>query len=126
MDKMELKGFNRLVEAIRKFGYGVDVHRRDAYKKASVENRGAFTCFSTSSDEVVEELNGKVVIDNYKYSDTWSNCALILPIPRNDYQINFILEQIKFWESGKGARIRKNRILNKYIYRYPPHIYGLR
>jgi len=126
MNKLELKGFHRLVDAIRKFGYGVDVYMYDTYISASVENRGAIVRFNTSSGEVFEELSGKVVIDNYKYSDVWNNCAVFLPIPRNDYQINFILEQIKFWESSRGARIRKNRILNKYIYRYPPHIYGLR
>lgn len=126
MDEMEIKRFDRLVEAIRENGYGVDVTPYDSYINARIRNTNIATSICTHSNHLAVEISGKVVIDNYKYSDIWANCAVSLPIPNNDYQINFIIKQIEFWGSREGARIRKNRILNKYIYSYPPYIYGLK
>ena len=116
------KNFYKLVEAINT--YDLDIYKNGSYNTCSIYQDNIVAIFYSVS--YYTDDSGKIRIDNYENSDVWKNSALSLPLPENDYQIDFIIKQLKFWETRKGARIRKNKIFSKYVRNYLPYIYGLR
>jgi hypothetical protein len=52
-----------------------------------------------------ESINGKIAIDHKTCFDKWRKCPLILPLPENEKQIDWLMDRLKFWGSEEGCRI---------------------
>jgi hypothetical protein len=127
--------FGYLVRMLTESGYVVDVEERFKtdkdgnltdelfYKYAKVSSNdmaGAFCSHHESqlSGSSYHCLNGKIAMDNERLFDKYSDCPLILPIPRNNNEMYFLLDKIKFFKTREGIDISDNYKYELYVTEY--------
>lgn len=89
--------FYELAHVLRSEGYNVNISNKNLSRdhlfatNSMMGNQDIYFGFCTPCIGVFEELNGKIAayVDVF---DCWRNCILILPLPRNLNQTEFILD----------------------------------
>jgi hypothetical protein len=119
-----MNDFERLVKTLKDNGYTVEVRRHKIYDFAKIEGNNIVGGFCSKHDEndinaSYTYINGKIAIDHIDCFDKWRNCPLNLPIPNNDVQMDYLLNQLKFWGSYEGYRASDEYDFDKWVNNYP-------
>lgn len=121
---VKASGVELFIEDYYEEGYSDYPLVKDKFMRATSSNPKLILSICTQTSMVVREISGKVAIDSRMFSDFWSNCPVILDIPENKHQVDFIINQIEFLRISDEDEIRDYR--KHPIYSYPPEIYGLK
>lgn len=101
----DLEIFNNLVNELQKNGYKVKVTEEETYLFAYVTGKKIIAGFCTLNDNLsYTYINGKIAADHEDCFDKWSKCPLNLLLPKNNKQIQFVLDQLNFWASSEGYK----------------------
>jgi hypothetical protein len=116
--------FDNLITVLRNNGYTVKVKKEKIYHFANVTGKGIRAGFCTphdpnSIDSSYQCLNGKIAADHEDCFDKWRKCPLILSLPKNDAQMNYLLNQLEFWSSEEGYNLSNEYEHEKWVYEYP-------
>jgi hypothetical protein len=115
--------FEKLVETLKQKGYEVEVKKYEIYDFAKVSGKNIIGGFCSPHDEnsMVSSstyINGKIAVDHVDCFDKWRKCPLILPIPTDDTQMDYLLNQLKYWGSEQGYKASNEYEFEKWINDY--------
>lgn len=117
--------FNELVVVLRDAGYDMSVNTYyDEYRFATNSRFGDHVMFGfcTENDTSYDTINNRIAMDLNSIFECWENCIITLPLPRNKYQSDYVLDQLDYLNRIKYSE-RVNMIRLK---EYPSNCYGLR
>jgi len=116
-----IKLFKNTVNKLREAGYTITLKRKKEGKHTKylfahigVNNIVGGMC--TKNAESYVHINGKIAVDHKDCSDKWSKCPICLPLPRNEAEIKYLLEKIRFVGTDEGFKLSNDYSLdiNKY------------
>ncbi|WCK57506.1 hypothetical protein PP175_25915 (plasmid) [Aneurinibacillus sp. Ricciae_BoGa-3] len=113
-----------IIERLKQAGYTIELEIGDLYDFVTVTGQNVIGGFCSPHDPnsvgaSYSYLNGKIAIDHVDCFDKWSKCPLILPLPTNDGQMDYLLSQLKFWDSNDGLEASRNYEYEKWVDDYP-------
>ncbi len=113
----ENEPFDNLVKKIRENGYIASVTKEDNdYWFCLFYGNNLKGGFCTLNEISYSYLDNKVAVDHYDLFDKWSKCALNLPIPTNDKEMKYLLDQLQYLNTEEGYE--KNKIFELSITEY--------
>lgn len=119
--------FITLVDKLKEKGYKVVIKNHKLYKFAKIDGKNITGGFCSKHDEnninsSYSYINGKISIDHKDCFDKWSKCPLVLEIPSNKGQMNYLLKQLEFWGSDEGYKISNQYEFEQWVNSYPDEI----
>lgn len=119
--------FNQLVNSLEGAGYIVKVSPvpddfnlgYKSYRYATVKGFNIVAGFCDKNEETYPDINGKIAADHERCFDKWSKCPLVLPLPQNGAQLDFLLQQLRYWGSDGGLQKSDNYETDSWVYSYP-------
>ncbi|GAB6427956.1 hypothetical protein bcgnr5372_38460 [Bacillus luti] len=116
--------FNTLVETLITEGYEVEVTEHEIYKFARITGKDILGGFCSPHDENSMDasnsyINGAVSADHVGCFDKWSKCPLQLPLPTNKVEMDYLINQLKYWSSEDGYANSDGYEFDNWINKYP-------
>ena len=112
------KEYTELVNRLRKEGYILHLTKRLDRYYWEITGNNIFGGFCTPSEETHETLSGQIAVDNEGCFDKWRKCPIILPIPENEKQLDFLIEQMKYFGTEEGYDVSNEYDFDRYVHSY--------
>jgi hypothetical protein len=97
----------------------IEYEKEYAVARVRDSNKNIMAAFATKHNDYAPYMDGKIAMDHLKCFDKPSKCPLILPLPENEFQVQYLKSQLQFWSSKEGLKISDNYEFEKYITKYP-------
>jgi len=117
--KEEEEEFFKLVKQLVLAGYTVNIENCTDYLCATNVGGNIQFNFCTPYNECYPDTSGKIAADHRDCFDKWSRCPLVLPFPKNEAQIKFLLHQLELWATKKGYTLSNKYHTETWVKKYP-------
>lgn len=110
--------FNNLAFRLKDEGYSLVLEKVSDYWFASHidgDVRIGFT--DCENGGAYPEICGRIAIDGF--FDKWWSVPCSLPLPETEAQMEYVLEQIKYWQTEEGVQISREYDHSKWVREYP-------
>ena len=112
------KEYTELVNRLRKEGYAIELAEKNEWYFWEVAGNNIVGGFATTHDDLYQAISGQISLDHKDCFDKWSKCPIILPIPTNEKQLDFLIEQMKYFGSDEGYDVSNEYDWEEYITNY--------
>jgi len=109
VDEVSRVSFITLVDEFKSEGYEVCVDgiggEMDHPEKvvAWVNSENIRACFSICNPKVYPDAYGKICVDRDDCFNKWSQCPIVLPIPKNEKQMKYLFDKIAWLLTDEGC-----------------------
>lgn len=64
-------------------------------------------------------IDGRISIDREDCFDKWSKCPICLPFPKDEKELQFLLDKIDWLKTSEGYKASNEYDMDKWVSKYP-------